>query len=166
MAITLFDKKISESLPVSYNITQLDSIDFIKSFESFLYEHFRGATAVSTVSDCDGLIVVSANGLAHLVREVLVYIFGRSLLNVELRGEEFFFHVDLRFKGDEIPMEKKEYFMNIANRSAIELRFARGDGENRIMLKMRVEKTEYLPIYARRFLRLYSSFNQVFFLEY
>lgn len=167
MAITLGKYRISESPPLSYKIDRLSYDDFTKSAEDFLLEHFRGAVEIESKIEHMGIVAVSPFGFAHLLRQVLIYIFGKSLLKIEFLSKEFGLCSTLVWKTDkELPESFRNELSSIASRSGFEIDISSCDGIAKIDLDFKVEEASYLSIYANNSRRAFYAFNQVFFLEF
>ncbi len=166
MAIFLGDKRISEKRPLSNYIERIGFDDFYKSAVEFFDEHFRGAVTVDGSADGHGFVVVSPFGFAHFFRQLLVAIFGKSVLHIKMWCEGRYFKIEAVWSQDKLDGDKKHELESIGENAGFSVKFEENENENKIYISLDIEESEYLMIYAKNKRKMYRAYNEIFFLEY
>ena len=127
MSILDFDK-ISRKPPASFEVKRVGFVDFCRSNEDFFDEYFSDSVKINATTNCRGMIEVSPYGTSVLLREILLFVNGRSKINIDTRFSETVAYLDISWHSTEEPSEEmKKELSQIAENSNFEISFDKID---------------------------------------
>ena len=167
MAIFLSDRKISSTPPPTYNIIRTGIVDFCKSTEEFFDEYFRAAVRVNISMTHNGYVVVSPHGVAQLWRDILVWVNGRGVIEINIVTDKDAILVDISWQGtDMLDDNIQNKLASIADLSNFEISYEVRDDVNVVHAKLPSEQSEFLTIYARSPRSMRTAMIFTFFYEF
>ena len=113
-------EKFSHEPPISFATKQVGFVDFCKSNEEFFDEYFKDSVKISTNMNCQGAVEISPYGTAVVLREIMLFVGGRSTVNIDVNFSKTAAYLDVSWQNTQEPSDElKEMLSYIAKNSNV-----------------------------------------------